>query len=287
MTGFGKERIELPNKLINIEIKALNSKQLDMYLRLPNLYKEKDPEIRQFLSRLLERGKIELFISIENSGDHSNYSLNKSLAIKYYEDLKEISEKIGEDKDTDFLSAIVRLPDILVPEQDELNESEWDVVKKAIISAIDKVNDFRIQEGKALQQDILKRINLIENLQKEIEPLEKLRIIHIKEKIKKNLIELFNKNQVDENRFEQELIYYLEKLDITEENVRLIKHIDYFKDTIHENDTNGKKLIFISQEIGREINTIGSKANDAQIQKIVVVMKNELEKIKEQLFNIL
>jgi len=286
MTGFGKAICELPDKLVTVEIKTLNSKQLDMHLRLPPLYKEKEPEIRQFISQYLERGKVELNLNIENTGPTSNYSFNHQLAETYYTELKQMASRIGEEP-KEYLPLLVRLPDVMAAEKMELDETEWLEVFKGIKSAAEKVNEFRSKEGKILEADFIKRIELIENSYKEIGAFEEKRQVFMREKIRKGLNELAEKGAVDENRFEQELIYYMEKFDITEEKVRLQQHIDYFLTTVKENNSNGKKLNFIGQEIGREINTIGSKANDADIQKIVVVMKDELEKVKEQLFNIL
>jgi len=286
MTGFGKSICELPDKLVTVEIKTLNSKQLDLHLRLPPLYKEKEPEIRQLISQLLERGKVECNINIENTGSNSNYSFNHQLAETYYNELKHMAGQIGE-KPNEYLPILVRLPDVLSAEKIELSESEWLEVSKGIKAAAEKVNEFRTKEGKVLEGDFAKRIAGIEASYIKIKPFEEKRMAFMREKIRKALNELMEDGTVDENRFEQELIYYIEKFDITEEKVRLQQHIDYFMQTINENTSNGKKLNFISQEIGREINTIGSKANDADIQKVVVNMKDELEKVKEQLFNIL
>ncbi len=286
MTGFGKSICELPDKLVTIEIRTLNSKQLDLHLRLPPLYKEKEPEIRQLISQLLERGKVECNINIENTGSSSNYSFNHQLAETYYNELKHMAGQIGE-KPNEYLPILVRLPDILSAEKIELSEDEWLEVLKGIKAATEKVNEFRAKEGKVLEGDLAKRIEGIEASYKMIKPFEEKRLAFMREKIRKALNELMENGAVDENRFEQELIYYIEKFDITEEKVRLQQHIDYFVQTINENTSNGKKLNFIAQEIGREINTIGSKANDADIQKVVVNMKDELEKVKEQLFNIL
>lgn len=286
MTGFGKAICELPDKLVTVEIRTLNSKQLDMHLRLPPLYKEKEPEIRQFISQYIERGKVELNLNIENTGSTSNYSFNHQLAETYYDELKQMASRIGEEP-KEYLPLLVRLPDVMAAEKVELDEAEWLEVFKGIKSAAENVNEFRSKEGKILEADFIKRIELIEGSYKDIGAFEEKRQVFMREKIRKGLNELAEKGAADENRFEQELIYYMEKFDITEEKVRLQQHIDYFLTTVKENNSNGKKLNFIGQEIGREINTIGSKANDADIQKIVVVMKDELEKVKEQLFNIL
>jgi uncharacterized protein (TIGR00255 family) len=286
MTGFGKSVCELPDKLVTIEIKTLNSKQLDLHLRLPPIYKEKEPDIRQLVSQSLERGKIECTINIENIGPGSNYSFNHQLAETYYKELKQMAGNLGEEHQ-EFLPIIVRLPDVLAAETLELDKKEWEQVLEGISTAIIQVNEFRAKEGKILEEDFLKHTKLLESSSKKIQPFEEKRQEHMRDKIRKALSELAEEGNVDENRFEQELIYYLEKFDITEEKVRLQQHIDYFLQTMSEKISNGKKLNFIAQEIGREVNTIGSKANDADIQKIVVIMKDELEKIKEQLHNIL
>ena len=286
MTGFGKSVCELPDKLVSIEIRTLNSKQLDMHLRLPPLYKEKEADIRQLISQSLERGKIECTINIENTGPTSNYSFNHQLAETYYHELKQIAGRLGEDHQ-EYLPLIMRMPDVMAAETLELDEKEWQEILEGLSSAILQVNDFRAKEGKILEDDFMKHIKLIESAYEDIKPLEDKRQDHMRNKIRKALNELAEEGNVDENRFEQELIYYLEKFDINEEMVRLQQHINYFLQTMSEKISNGKKLNFIAQEIGREVNTIGSKANDADIQKIVVMMKDELEKIKEQLHNIL
>lgn len=286
MTGFGKSICELPDKLVTIEMKSLNSKQLDLHLRLPHLYKEKEPVIRQYIAQQLQRGKIECNIGIENIGSSSNYSFNHQLAATYHEELKKIAGQIGEE-DTQYLPLLVRLPDVLATAKLELDEEEWKAVMAGIEKAVASVNDFRATEGKVLEAECMNRLSNIDASSGKIVPFEEKRATFMREKIRKGLNDLAEKGSVDENRFEQELIYYIEKFDITEEKVRLQQHIDYFLETIKDNVSNGKKLNFIAQEMGREINTIGSKANDADIQKIVVVLKDELEKVKEQLFNIL
>ena len=285
MTGFGKAVYESKGKKITVEIKSLNSKQIDISTRLTNSYKSKEMEIRSLLSERLERGKIDICVSYENTGEASTYNVNKELAKKYFKDLKALSDDLKL-KETELLPLIMRMPDILTSAGEELSDAEWKKLKDAIHKALKLVDDFRIHEGRILENDFLKRINLIDKFLKEIKSLDKDRINNIKLRIKKGLVEFISESRIDENRFEQELIYYLEKLDITEENIRLKKHCDYFIETLKENSA-GKKLGFITQEIGREINTIGSKANDAGMQKIVVQMKDELEKVKEQLMNIL
>ena len=287
MTGFGKASCECQNRNITIEIKTLNSKQIDINARIPNGYRDKEPQMRSLISNRLQRGKIDFAINVEITGEASNYKLNNPLALKYYKELKELSSVLNETGDTDFLSMIVRMPDILVSEKEEISEAEWNSVFQALEEALKQVDDFRAQEGKMLENDLLIRINIILQLLDRVEPFEKVRFENLKAKILKDLNDFTEKESIDKNRFEQELVYYLEKLDITEEKVRLQKHCEYFVETMKEQESKGKKLIFISQEIGREINTLGSKANEANIQKVVVQMKDELEKIKEQLFNIL
>jgi len=287
MTGFGKASCECQNRNITIEIKTLNSKQIDINARIPNGYRDKEPQIRSLISNRLQRGKIDFSINVEITGEASNYTINKPLALKYYRELKELSEDLNETDFADFLPLLIRMPDILISEKEEISEAEWNSVFQALEEALKQVDDFRIQEGKMLENDLLIRINIILELLKRVEPFEKKRFENLKAKILKDLSDFTEKESIDKNRFEQELVYYLEKLDITEEKVRLEKHCDYFVETMKEPESKGKKLIFISQEIGREINTLGSKANEANIQRVVVQMKDELEKIKEQLFNIL
>ena len=283
MTGFGKADTRVKNKHISVEIRSLNSKGLDVNTRMPGLYREKELFIRNLLVEKLERGKIDLSINVESSEGIKGTQINKSVVKNYYSQLKSIAKELKEDQD-DFLEIIMRLPEVLKTEREEFNEAEWKQVLKLIEAAIKNMDSFRVREGRVLENDLRKRIDLI--LKALIIVEEADRITPIREKIKKNIEELVAKDKVDTNRFEQELIYYIEKLDITEEKVRLKTHCDFFLKTLDEKSS-GKKLGFISQEIGREINTIGSKANDAGIQKIVVQMKDELEKIKEQLNNVL
>ncbi len=287
MTGFGKALCECQNRNITIEIKTLNSKQIDINARIPNGYRDKEPQMRSLISSRLQRGKIDFSVNVEITGEASNYKINKPLALKYYSELKELSADLNETDFSDFLPLLIRMPDILVSEKEEVSDAEWNSVFQALEEALKHVDDFRIQEGKMLENDLLIRNNIILQLLDRVEPFEKIRFENLKAKILKDLNDFTEKDNIDKNRFEQELVYYLEKLDITEEKVRLRKHCEYFVETMKEPESKGKKLIFISQEIGREINTLGSKANEANIQKVVVQMKDELEKIKEQLFNIL
>lgn len=287
MTGFGKYIAQLPDKTVSIEIKSLNSKQIDIHLRLPNEYKEKEPEIRQMAGNILERGKIELTISLENTGDTSSYTINRQLAMKYYEELKGLAEIVHYGNPSELLSTVMRFPEVLQSRKEDLDEEDWGKIREGVMEVLKQVNTFRTDEGAMIEKDFRKRIEMIRNLEVKLDPLEKERTRQIKDRLEQKLAEIKEKTQVDSNRFEQELIYYLEKIDITEERVRLRQHCEYFLETLDQGGSIGRKLSFITQEMGREINTIGSKANNAEIQRIVVLMKDELEKIKEQLFNIL
>ena len=280
MTGYGKINKILTDKKITVEIKSLNSKNLDMNTRIPSVYREKDIEIRKMLAKNLMRGKIEFSIYVENTGENASAVINKNIVSGYLEQLKELNIKSD-----DLLSIAMRLPDVLKAEREELNEEEWKQVNKMILEAIEKLQEFRKDEGEALKEDFILRLNNIQLMLDEILKTDKERLDAVREKLLKAISEI--EVNYDENRFEQELLYYLEKLDITEEKVRLGNHLEYFKKELRSEVSNGKKLAFISQEIGREINTIGSKANYAPMQKLVVQMKDDLEKIKEQLLNIL
>ena len=287
MTGFGKAEFETGNKKITLEIKSLNSKQIDINTRVPVLYREKDINIRKEISEKLVRGKVDFIIYIENLGDESSAKINESVVKSYYNHLNRISAELGLPVNEATLHAALRLPDAVKVEYEELEETEWELVLKQIRKALGDVNKFRVQEGKALENDIRSNILEIKNLLPSIEPFEKQRIETIKARIYENLGKLTLNGNVDENRFEQELLYYVEKLDINEEKVRLANHCEFFMETMNLDIPSGKKLGFISQEIGREVNTIGSKANDSNIQRIVVQMKDHLERIKEQLLNVL
>jgi len=287
MTGFGKCQIELNEKVISIEIRSLNSKQLDLNLRTPQLFRDKEMEIRSLLGQALERGKIDATISIDTKSDNPVVNINKPLAFQYYQQLKGLTESIPEARLDDILSILVRLPDVFKIEKEEITESEWGQINVGIHQAMAELDEFRRFEGAELEKDFTYRVNQINTLLDMIEPFEGERVAAFRARLKGHLEGLSPELSYDSNRLEQELIYYFEKLDITEEKIRLKKHIDYFLSTLKDHDSPGKKLGFISQEIGREINTLGSKANDAEIQKIVVQMKDELEKVKEQLANIL
>ena len=287
MTGFGKSGFEVNNKKITIEIKSLNSKQTDINTRIPALYREKDIEIRRVLTDKLVRGKIDLNIYVENLGDDSNSKINEPILKSYFQQLKKINEELNLQTDHTTLQAAMRLPDVVKTEYETLDEQEWEVILENIQKALEDIDTFRIQEGKAMKTDISGNIESIGRLLKQVEPFEEQRLENLKTRITDNLAKLKLNNEIDENRFEQELLFYLERLDINEEKVRLANHCEYFAETMEEQVSSGKKLAFISQEIGREINTIGSKANDKEIQRIVVQMKDHLERVKEQLLNVL
>ncbi len=287
MTGFGKSVCRFGDKTIKTEIRALNSKNLDLNIKTPNIYRDRESILRNMLSSSMERGKIELVVSLEQEGAQTSCSINKPMLMRYYQELKDVAARLDTQISDDFLPDLLRLPDVLKSQQEEVSPEEWEVIEQSVKDAIDQANAYRRSEGEHLYNDIQKREKKIRSLLEEIKPLEKERISAVKDRIYRSLKEMGENVKVDENRFEQEIIFYLEKLDITEENVRLRKHLDYLNETLHLAEAGGKKLGFISQEIGREINTIGSKANDAEIQKIVVQMKDELEKIKEQLMNVL
>ncbi len=287
MTGFGRSICELNDKIVTIEIKTLNSKQLDIYTRLPNIYKEKELELRNLISQNLVRGKIDLSITYETSDTASSAKINLPLVKEYYRQLRELSQDLDAKEEESLLQTIMRFPDSLTIEKEELKQEEWYKIIRKTEEALTSINDFRKQEGDALQKDILDHVKKIMTLLDEIESFETERISRMREKLSVSLNNNVEPDKIDGNRFEQELIYYLEKMDITEEKVRLKNHCEFFVKTTVDEDMNGKKLTFISQEMGREINTLGAKANHSEIQQIIVQMKDELEKIKEQLMNVL
>ena len=281
MTGFGKKEFQYEDKCISIEIRSLNSKNTDITIRTPNYLRPLDPEIRKKLANKMQRGKIDLNIHIEFSGDLAPTSINNKIVKAYMKQL----EEIGSSTESERLSIAMRLPDAFSSEKEALSEEDKKILLSNLDILISDIKDFQKNEGIEMGEDIKSRLNLIDSHLKNVVELEPKRIEKMREKILTSIQSL--KIEIDANRFEQEMIFYLEKFDITEEKVRLINHIKYFREVINENSPNGKKLGFIAQEMGREINTIGSKANDAHLQKIVVQMKDELEKIKEQLLNIL
>ncbi|MBI5538816.1 MAG: YicC family protein [Bacteroidia bacterium] len=286
MTGFGKAISENAGKKISAEIKSLNSKQADVYLKIPSTYREKETEIRNEIVKKLERGKIELSVYLESKQIEKPVSVNKDVFANYYNQLKPIQQELFPDQNTDWASIITRLPDVLLQPNNELDENEWSIVQETINNAIHQLIIFRKTEGEVLEKELLQRIYNIEALHNQVEKFEPQRIETVRNRLNLNLNELLTKENFDKNRFEQELIYYLEKMDFTEEKVRLNNHCKYFIETCKE-ENSGRKLGFICQEIGREINTLGSKANHSEIQQIVIQMKDELEKVKEQLLNIL
>lgn len=288
MTGFGKHIIRTDEKDISIEIRTLNSKQLDIYIKMPQVYREKELEVRALLSNILQRGKTEVTMSINQKSANLQPIINLPVAQHYFKQLNSLSNTLQQNTTlNDLLPVLVKLPDVLSSKEEEINPEEWAEILKGLELTCLKVDDFRKQEGLTLTKDLEKRIRVILELLLKVETFENERINNIKERISSNLDTFLNEVQSDKNRLEQEMIYYIQKLDITEEKIRLKKHCEYFLETMSDESSPGKKLGFISQEIGREINTLGSKANEVNIQKIVVLMKDELEKIKEQLFNIL
>ena len=286
MTGYGKaEQIYLTKRIV-VEVKTLNSKQLDLSLKMPQELRPQELDYRNEIANILQRGKIDVSISVTDTNVEQNTHIEKEVIASYLKQIKEISEEYNIPASADLAMLLFKMPGIFVTPEQEYDETFIEKVKETLLEALRMTDDFRRQEGEILKIDLLKRKNLILEYLGEVVPFENNRHENIKNKLIKNLTELTQSGKYDENRFEQELIFYLEKLDITEEKVRLEKHCSYFDETIDEEGA-GKKLGFISQEMGREINTLGSKANDADIQRLVVKMKDELEKIKEQLFNIL
>ena len=287
MTGYGKAIASTPQKKITFEIKALNSKQLDINTKVPWLYKEKELDIKNLVSQKLDRGKIDLTIYFDVLDDEFIPVINKSIVKNYYNQLKEISDELKLDFNEHILATIMRLPETLKTEKPELSKEEWQIVKDQLTEALNMVDLYRIEEGNALEKDLKNSLDRILGFLNNIESFEEGRINKVREKLTTILEQNVKSENIDKNRFEQELIFYLEKFDINEEKVRLRKHCEYFIETLASPAPNGKVLGFIAQEIGREINTIGSKANDVSIQKLVIMMKDELEKIKEQTLNVL
>lgn len=281
MTGYGKKIIQLPTKKITLEIKSLNSKNLDLNVRIPGYYKEKELEVRKTISTHLQRGKIDFSIYVEMTADESLTSINSALVRNYMQQLRNILQS-GVTNDVELLQMAVRMPDALKTEREELDEAEWEIISTGISEVIEKLIDYRTEEGKAMDADFRKSIQTISNLLEEVKTLDTERLNSIRTRLDKAIEEIKSKNQVDRNRFEQEVLFYLEKMDINEEKVRLASHLEYFLKTLDGPESNGKKLGFISQEMGREINTTGAKANFAPMQKIVIQMKNELDRLKNK-----
>jgi uncharacterized protein (TIGR00255 family) len=281
MTGFGRAEGVFEGKKISIDIKSLNSKSFDLNIKIPLRYKEKEFEVRKILNDRIIRGKVDCYINIENLEETNDVKINRSLIDSYMNELKNIA---ADGPDFEYLKMAVRLPDAITSRPDELTEGEWESLAKIVNNAVDKFQEFRKTEGKILHEELERNIKNIDRSLAEVVPYEQVRIDAVKERYMKTLKEFEN---VDETRFYQEMAYFTEKLDIQEEKVRLSQHLKYYSEVMENEDFNGKKLGFISQEIGREINTLGSKANHAEIQKLVVMMKDDLEKIKEQTLNVL
>ena len=282
MTGFGKASLQLPTKKITVEIKSLNSKGLDLNTRMPSVYREMELGLRNQISQLLERGKVDFSLFIEVTGEETSTKVNAPIVKAYIAQMRAI---LPDADNTELMKMAVRMPDALKTERDEIDENEWKQIQTVINEALANINQFRKDEGKSLENEFLSRINNIRTLMNEAVSYDTERVDTVKNRLRTALDEL--KANVDENRFEQELIFYLEKYDITEEKVRLGNHLDYFIETLNGTEANGRKLGFITQEMGREINTMGSKSNHSEMQKLVVQMKDELEKIKEQVLNVL
>jgi uncharacterized protein (TIGR00255 family) len=282
MTGFGKATLQLPTKKITVEIKSLNSKGLDLNARMPSVYREMELGIRNQISQQLERGKVDFSLYIEITGEETSNKVNVPIVKAYIKQIRDILPDID---NTELLKMAIRMPDALKTEREEIDEKEWKQIQTVIEESLENIMTFRKDEGLSLEKEFKLRIDNIRKYMNEALILDPERIQNIKDKLQTAIAEL--RVEVDANRFEQELIYYLEKLDITEEKVRLTNHLDYFLETIKGNEANGRKLGFITQEMGREINTMGSKSNHAEMQKLVVMMKDELEKIKEQVLNVL
>ena len=281
MTGYGKSVLQLPTKKISIELKSLNSKSLDLNARMPSMYRAKELDIRKLIARSLVRGKVDFSLFVEITGEDTSSKINQTVVKEYIKQLKEVVDGDA----TELLKMAIRMPDAITTERDDIDEEEWSLISKEIDIAISNIVIYREDEGAMLKQDFEDRIATLRRLLEEVITMDPERIDGVRTRLEKGIADI--KEKVDENRFEQELVYYIEKFDITEEKVRLENHLDYFTQALNSEDSNGKKLGFISQEIGREINTIGSKSNYAPMQKLVVQMKDELEKIKEQLLNVL
>lgn len=286
MTGYGKATAKLNNKNITVEVKSLNSKQIDLSVRMPSIYREQEMNIRNLLSKELSRGKIDLLIFVENIGDETTSKINQNIVESYYKQITESAKALNIPTPQDWYSVLLRMPDVLKHEIQEANEEEWAAVATSIDEALRQMKEFRIQEGKMLENLFIEKIENIKKLLVDIEQYEGERVEKIKEKIV-DALQKIKDFDYDENRLEQELIYHIERLDINEEKSRLTNHLLYFIETMKDEDAQGKKLNFICQEIGREINTMGSKSNQAEMQQIVVRMKDELEQIKEQVLNVL
>lgn len=286
MTGYGKAVTELPNKKVTIEIKTLNSKQFDLFVRIPTVYREKEIALRNNLSHKLERGKIDFSLTVEYTSKDVSSKIDHHVLHQYHQEIKALALEMNVPEPQEWFTMLLRLPDVMKQDADELNEEEWSVIERTIDSALREVMAFRAQEGGMLENLLKEKVKNIRTLLSEVEPYEAERVERIKTKISEGLTVLENIDY-DRNRFEQEMIYYIEKLDVNEEKNRLTNHLDYFIKTLNDHHSQGKKLGFIAQEMGREINTLGSKSNHSEMQRIVVQMKDELEQIKEQILNVL
>ena len=284
--SYGKAVVELPHKKLTIEIKSLNSKQFDLFTRIPMIYREKEIGLRNWLSKELERGKIDLSFTVEHISKDVSATIDHTLLKQYHQEITALSHELNISLPQDWFQTLLRLPDVMKQDAEELNEEEWSIIEKTIQKAVNELIGFRVQEGEMLRNLLEEKIENIRQLLQEIEPYESERIEKVKSRIHDGLATLENK-EYDTNRFEQEMIYYIEKLDVNEEKSRLTNHLDYFIETLDEKKSQGKKLGFIAQEMGREINTLGSKSNHSDMQRIVVRMKDELEQIKEQILNVL
>ncbi len=285
MTGYGRSKVDFQDKVITVEIRSLNSKYTDLRIKLPNQYKEKEPDIRKLITDRIERGKVDFAIELSNGSGEDNYSLNIPLFKKYYSELKLLSDELGEHP-KEITSAILRLPNVVTSQQADLAEEEWQIVLQGVQEALQRFDAFREKEGQVMEADMRERCQIILDLLDQVSPFEQERIEKMRARMQQNMEEFLGRENVDENRFEQEMLFYLEKMDITEEKLRLRQHCDHFQEVIQNDQTQkGKKLSFIGQEIGREINTLGAKAYSFGIQRLVVSMKDELEKIKEQVAN--
>ncbi|MBR9919769.1 MAG: YicC family protein [Bacteroidetes bacterium] len=286
MTGYGRADNTYQDKTILAEVRSLNSKFTDVRFKIPNHYRDKEPELRKIITERAERGKLEVSIEVKSPSGDEAYGLNLSLFRKYFEELSGLADELNMPKG-DIMQAIIRIPNVIATAEELIDEKEWAAVKNTVITALDRFEEFRQSEGKAMEEDLRLRISNIRSLLKQVDPIEKSRIDNLKQRLKQNLEEHINKEHVDENRFQQEILYYLEKIDITEEKVRLEQHCLYFLEQIElPKKQKGRKLSFITQEMGREINTLGAKAYSSDIQRLVVGMKDELEKIKEQTANL-
>lgn len=286
MTGYGRVQKQIGDRIITVEMRSLNSKGIDLNVKVPQQYREKELDVRSLITATLERGKVDAFINLQSSGD-ATYEVNTEALKKYYHQVKTFYDEIGQPMEANALAGLFRFPEAISSQNTELDEQEWKQVETLVTEACDKLKAFRAQEGKKLEKDITAQVNNIVTNLEAVKVYEPERMATVKERLQKNLVELQTKENFDKNRFEQELIYYLEKLDINEEKVRLKAHCEYFVKTMKTEPSAGRKLGFIGQEMGREINTLGSKCNHAEIQKLVVKMKDDLEKIKEQCLNIL